>query len=327
MAEQDGPPTRLYASWAAQVQAAETLGYEAVWLTEHHFRPFGGMMPNPQLLLASLAATSSRIRLGTAVSILPLHHPVRIAEDMAMLDVISGGRLNVGVGRGMPQLEYEVYDTDWATAHETLAEAVAVLQGAWTQRPFCWDGQHFSYPTPMAVLPPPIQQPHPPIWVTANFDEEHFRWIGRQGFHLMTAPFLLPSWDRGRELIGIYRDSLAEAGHDVAGHDVLAMFPTHVRGTAEEARHAEDFWFRFTATAFGERGGDFVHSLTFDRLVEGSRVIAGDALACREHLAHIAELGLTRVATMHHFGGTPQPIVLESIQRFAEDVAPTFSGA
>jgi alkanesulfonate monooxygenase SsuD/methylene tetrahydromethanopterin reductase-like flavin-dependent oxidoreductase (luciferase family) len=98
VAEQDGPPRRLYASWAEQVRAAEAHGYEAVWLTEHHFRPFGGMMPNPQLLLASLAASTGRIRLGTAVSILPLHHPVRIAEDMAMLDVISGGRLNVGVG-------------------------------------------------------------------------------------------------------------------------------------------------------------------------------------------------------------------------------------
>jgi alkanesulfonate monooxygenase SsuD/methylene tetrahydromethanopterin reductase-like flavin-dependent oxidoreductase (luciferase family) len=323
--EVDGPPSRLYASWTKQVRLAEELGCDTAWFTEHHFRPFGGMLPSPQLLMASLAAQTSRIRLGTAISILPLHHPVRIAEDMAMLDVISDGRVSVGVGRGMPHLEYEVYGADWATAQEHLEEEAAILRGAWTERPFSWQGKHHRYPKPMHVLPPPVQQPHPPIWVTANFDESHFRWIGRQGFHLMTAPWLLESYDRSRDLIAAYRESLAEAGHDVETHEVLSMFPTHVRASRAEAADAGPFWQAMARMAFGERGGEFVHTLDYEGMVAGSRMIAGDAEACKEHVWRLAELGLTHIACMHHFGGIPQALVLESIRRFGEEVMPAFA--
>src|SRR5438477_13181403 len=94
------------------------------WFTEHHFRPFGGMLPNPQVLMGALAQRNQRIRLGTAVTVLPLHNPLRIAEDMAMLDVISGGRLEVGVGRGMPSPYYGLFDADWDTAQDKLEEQI-----------------------------------------------------------------------------------------------------------------------------------------------------------------------------------------------------------
>src|SRR5579859_643514 len=100
----DGPAPTLYANWMEQALVAEESGYDTLWLTEHHFRDFGGMLPNPQILLGAVASRTRRIRLGTAVTIMPLHHPLRIAEDMAMLDNISGGRVDVGVGRGMPQV-------------------------------------------------------------------------------------------------------------------------------------------------------------------------------------------------------------------------------
>lgn len=323
--EQDGPPAALYASWGSQALLAEELGYDTLWCTEHHFRHFGGMMPNPQLFLASIAGRTQRIRLGTAVSILPLHHPMRIAEDLAMLDNISGGRVEAGVGRGMPQAEYEIFGADWETSHEQVTEALAILPKAWSGEPFVWQGRHYHYGRAVTVFPPPVQKPHPPIWVTANFDESHFRWIGEQSFNLMTLPWALPSYDRSRELIGIYRDSLAAAGHDPASRDVLAMFPTHVRETEQQAREAEQYWARMVATATGERGGDLAHGLSFDQIVAESRGIYGDASRCRDHVAYIREkLGLTHIATMHHFGGTPQEVVRESMQLFAKEVASVF---
>ncbi|HLG69990.1 MAG TPA: LLM class flavin-dependent oxidoreductase [Chloroflexota bacterium] len=324
--EADGAPERLYASWLEQALAAEDLGYDTLWCTEHHFRHFGGMMPNPQLFLASVASRTRRIRLGTAVAILPLHHPMRIAEDVAMLDNISGGRVEVGVGRGMPQAEYEIFGADWETSHEHVTEALAIMRKSWAGQLFRWQGEHYRYGREVTVFPPPVQKPHPPVWVTANFDESHFRWIGRQGFNLMTLPWALPSYDRSRELIGIYQDSLADAGHDPARRNVLAMFPTHVCETAAEARAAEGYWARMVATATGERGGDLAHAMSFDDIVAQSRGIYGDVARCREHVAYIRDkLGLTHIATMHHFGGVPQETVLRSMRLFAEGVASAFS--
>ncbi len=103
-----------------------------------------------------------------------------------------------------------------------------MIRGAWGSDDFTWNGTHYRYARPIKLLPPPVQKPHPPIWCTANFDEEHFRWIGRQGFNLMTLPWLSPSNARTKELISIWRESLVAAGHDPATRehpgDVLRMF-------------------------------------------------------------------------------------------------------
>lgn len=323
--DQDGPPSRLYRSWTEQALRAEALGFDTLWCTEHHFRTFGGMMPNPQLFLASIAGQTSRIRLGTAVSILPLHHPLRIAEDVAMLDNISGGRIEAGVGRGMPQAEYDIFGADWDSSHDHVVEALAIMRRAWSGEAFRWQGEHYRYGREVTVYPPPVQQPHPPLWVTANFDESHFRWIGQQGFNLMTLPWALPSYDRSRELIGTYHDSLAAAGFEPDSRQVLAMFPTHVRETPTQAREAARYWARMVVAATGERGGDLAHAMDFDTLVAQSRGIYGDVARCRNHVAYIRDkLGLTHIATMHHFGGVPQELVLESMQLFAEEVIPVF---
>jgi alkanesulfonate monooxygenase SsuD/methylene tetrahydromethanopterin reductase-like flavin-dependent oxidoreductase (luciferase family) len=96
----DGASPELYAHWLEQIDAAENLGFDSLWVTEHHFRLFGGMIPNPQMLLGAAAQRTRRLRLGTSVSLLPMHHPLRIAEDFAVLDLLSDGRVNFGAGRG-----------------------------------------------------------------------------------------------------------------------------------------------------------------------------------------------------------------------------------
>jgi natural product biosynthesis luciferase-like monooxygenase protein len=320
--EHDGPARRLYGSWMEQALLAEELGYDTLWLTEHHFRDFGGMLPDPQVLIAAMAARTSRMRFGTAVTILPLHHPLRIAEDMAMLDNISGGRIDVGVGRGMPHIEYEVYAGDWPNAQDHVEEQVEILKRAWTERDFTWDGQHYQYPTPITVMPEPVQRPHPPLWMTANREESHFRWIGEHGLNLMTLPWILPSYELSRDLICAYREALTDAGLDPAKHEVLGMFPTYVAETDDLAREAEIHWQNWAKQAAGERGTEMWARLTYDNVVGESRCIFGSPATCRRHVQRLRdELGITHVATVQHFGGLPQEKVLASMRLFAEEVA------
>ncbi|HXQ52507.1 MAG TPA: LLM class flavin-dependent oxidoreductase [Stellaceae bacterium] len=323
--DRDGPPQMLYDKWTEQVLLAEQLGYDTLWLTEHHFRNFGGMCPNPQLLLAAMAARTRRIRLGTAVTVLPLHHPLRIAEDMAMLDLISGGRLELGIGRGMPQAEYEIFGARWEDSQARLEEAIAVIRRAWTGDPFQWQGTHYNYARPITLLPPPLQRPHPPIWATANFEEEHFRWIGSQGFNLMTLPWLSPSNARTRALIQAWRESLAASGFDPASRELLVMYFTQVRQSEAEAREAAEAWLKSFGGSPGERGGEYLQGLDYDRLMRETRAIIGDPARCRDQVAFLQEyFGATHVATLHHFGGFAQDKVLGSMRLFAAEVAPRF---
>jgi alkanesulfonate monooxygenase SsuD/methylene tetrahydromethanopterin reductase-like flavin-dependent oxidoreductase (luciferase family) len=118
--ELDGDSTAVYTHWLEQFDAAESLGFDSLWVTEHHFRNFGGMMPSPSVILAAAAQRTKKMRLGAAVSIIPMHNPLRIAEEFAMVDQLSSGRLNFGAGRGMHPTEYTVFGYDWSNAQKRL---------------------------------------------------------------------------------------------------------------------------------------------------------------------------------------------------------------
>src|SRR5581483_12011165 len=234
-----------------------------------------------------------------------------------------GGRINMGIGRGMPHIEYEVYGGDWPNAQSYVEESIQVILTAWTQDPFSWNGQHYHYPQQLSLMPPPVQKPHPPVWMTANREEEHFRWIGQQGFNLMTLPWILNDYALSRRLIDAYREALEEAGHRAEDHEVLAMFPAHVAATEAAARQSEVYWNNWTAMAFGERGTSILKELSYERMVAENRAIFGDPEMCRQHVRRLqAELGITHLALVHHYGGKPQAQVLESMRLFATSVAP-----
>ena len=131
--ELDGDSRELYSHWMEQIDAAEDMRFDSLWVTEHHFRLFGGMMPSPQMLLSAASQRTRRIRLGSAVSLVPIHHPIQVAEDFAMLDLLCDGRLNFGAGRGMSTAEYAVFEREWDTAQPRLEEALDVIRMAWTE--------------------------------------------------------------------------------------------------------------------------------------------------------------------------------------------------
>ncbi len=329
--ELDGASPELYAHWLEQIDAAEDLGFDSLWVTEHHFRHFGGMMPNPQLLLTAAAQRTKQMRLGSAVSILPMHNPIRIAEDFAMVDLLSNGRLDFGAGRGMHPLEYSVFQADWGSAQSRLPEALDIIVRAWSGEEFEWNGKYYRYPK-LAVYPKPVQKPHPPIYVTANKDPESFALVGRRGHNLMTLPWIATN-ELQRTRVEMYFVALRQAGHPIEGKDLFVMYPAYI-GDSDAQAQAEviEHWnrwrtFALDALDLNPSKGDlyrniFAH-LDYQTMVRDNRGVFGGPESCLRIMQRIIEtIGPTQIGLVFHFGGLSQQKVLKSMERFARVIAP-----
>src|SRR5438309_610604 len=202
-------------------EIAETQGLDGVWLAERHFAvhrkptdPMGAGIPSiasvPLVLAAAIAARTTRLRIGPGVSVLPLCHPIRTAEEAATVDQISKGRLDFGVGRsGFPRA-YSGYGVRYDESRERFQESLDVILKAWTQEGFSHAGKYFTADT-LTVVPRPYQKPHPPIWVAATTPDT-FPMVGRMGFSLVTG---LRGFDvpEAAGHLKAYRAALRESGH------------------------------------------------------------------------------------------------------------------
>ena len=165
----DGVERAVYDNALEQVRLADALGFHAVWAVEHHFLEEYSHCSAPEVFLTACAVQTQRIRIGhgAVVCVPEMNHPVRVAERAAALDIISGGRLEVGTARSSTWTELGGFNSDPDTTKKTWDEYVRVLPKMWTQERFAWDGVSFSMPE-RAVLPKPVQKPHPPLWVTVT---------------------------------------------------------------------------------------------------------------------------------------------------------------
>jgi alkanesulfonate monooxygenase SsuD/methylene tetrahydromethanopterin reductase-like flavin-dependent oxidoreductase (luciferase family) len=193
----------LYAYELDQITRAEALGIDNVWVTEHHF--VDSYICSPLVAMAAVAARTSRIRIGSAILVTPLYHPVRLAEDLAIIDVISNGRVEVGLGLGWSVDEYRCFDVELGTQLSRTKEVLDVVRLAWVEDEFTYEGRHFRF-GPTRVLPKPVQRPHPRVWTGAT-SPEGARRAGRWGLPLMWI-------DRG--MAQVYLDAHRGAGHDPA---------------------------------------------------------------------------------------------------------------
>src|SRR5262250_2929075 len=221
------------------VDIAEEYGIDGVWLAERHFAgprrptdPMGGGIPSiasvPLVLAAAIAARTKRVRIGTGVSVLPLCHPIRTAEEAATVDQISKGRLDFGVGRsGFPRA-YSGYGVRYDASRERFQESLEVILKAWTEHGFSHTGKYFTFDN-LTVVPRPYQKPHPPIWVAAT-THDTFPMVGRLGYSLVTG---LRGFDVPEAVghLGAYRAARREAGHAGNGN-VYLRIPVYVAPTA-----------------------------------------------------------------------------------------------
>src|SRR5579862_3988432 len=211
-AESDPPQGVFMRNVVDLLAASDALGFDAVWINEHHFDSWGGMMSAPALTLAALSQRTRRVRLGTSIAVLGLHHPLAVAEQMASLDLISGGRLDFGIGRGSEPYDYDGFGLDYPDAQARTMESLEVILKAWTNPRVTHKGRFFEV-NDVEVWPRPEQQPHPPVWVSVSSTPASFEQTARRGFGALTLGFPRPVAEFARTT-RIYRDAWADSGRD-----------------------------------------------------------------------------------------------------------------
>ena len=282
-------------------ELADRLGYSSAWIGEEHFYHFG-VCPSPQIMLAALARRTSNIRLGTAISLLPFENPLRKAEDFALLDVISGGRLNFGVGRGSIPKHFEGFGISARESRERYEESLAIIRKAWTGKSAAHEGEFWTIPD-VEVSPRPVQRPHPPVW-RGTVSIESFMQAAKDGDNAFIIPWVAAPVAEMGERYRRYRDHAHERGHkDVKATAVYMLFIDEdyetalARGREESARYAglitehygrnKDQKFATGSAAFEH--AEYIHSVT-DNLEE--RTIVGTPEMVRRRIREINdELG------------------------------------
>ena len=230
-------PKRLYADLTEQAIIGEELGFKAIWLAEHHFTRYG-LGASSLVIASNIAARTNHIRLGTAVLIPPLHHPVRLAEDTATLDVLSDGRLDVGFGRGAAASEYVNFGVDHAESQARYRETIEMVESLWTTPDYSFEGDYYSAHR-LNLVPTPLQQPHPPVHVAATRSVESLEFVSTTGRRLIIGVVL--NTGEAVELLKRFLDMAQQSGSPVTAADVPFFRYFYVAETEEEAhRDAHD---------------------------------------------------------------------------------------
>lgn len=324
------------------MRAAEAFGFDSVWPAEHHFTEYG-YCASPSLSLAAIANETKRIRLGTGVVILPLNHPIRIAEDYGFLDHLSNGRVDFGIGRGYQPLEFSRYGVDPSTTRAQFRECVEIIQQAWSDGRVDYQGEHFNF-RDVPVRPQPMQNPIP-TWMAA-LSQESFEIVGRFGFNLLYgAVFGLSPANAARRRQDYHR-GLAAGGHSAEGKEAGCLMMVYCADTMEQAR--KEFrdavlWYYHTISKYvapkkgqGAVEGyetytgcrDLAAGVDWDTLVNGDAVICGDPDYVSEKLQVYQKIyGFTEVLCWTRLGGLDHHKVMRSMQLMQDRVMPNLRDA
>jgi alkanesulfonate monooxygenase SsuD/methylene tetrahydromethanopterin reductase-like flavin-dependent oxidoreductase (luciferase family) len=221
---------KVYARALERIEIMDRTGYDAVWLAEHHFSSFS-VCPSVHMVGTLAAARTRRLRIGTAVSLAPFYHPLRLAEEVALLDILSGGRVNWGAGRGFARVEFAAFGVPPEESASRFREAVEIVLRAWTDERLSFAGRHFRFED-IEVLPKPAQLPHPPVWMAAS-SEGAIDWAASRGFSILMDPHS-SSPEIGRKRWR-YAEKLAAAGFSEAGRDIPIARLAAIADSASEA--------------------------------------------------------------------------------------------
>ena len=249
-AVRDGDP-EPFDTLIEQVEVAEELGYDAVWFTEHHFSQYG--RASVPVLAAQAIERTSRIRISTAVVVLPFQHPLRVAEDWATLDHLSGGRVDVGIGRGNQPAEFKGFDIPMDEAEQRFSEALDILRRAWTEERFAYDGRFWRFPE-IEVLPKPLTKPHPPLWQAALSDYTVQKVIDR-GINGLIGPYLCPYETLKTNYFDVWHRLCAQSGRTdlrMTHNEFVYVGESDAAVKADMENHV--MWYiRTAAKIWGER--------------------------------------------------------------------------
>ena len=237
--------TTVYERALQRIEVMDQSGYDAVWLAEHHFSGYS-VCPSVHLMAMHVANRTQNLRIGTAVSLAPFYHPLRLAEEVALLDVLSGGRVNWGAGRGFDPTEFAAFGVPREESHSRFREAVAIVLEAWSSERLDWQGEHWSFEG-VEVLPKPLQKPHPPVWVAAT-SPDSVRWAASQGHTILMDPHA--SCDQIARKYELYRDELANHGYSIEGRQIPMARLLAVAESESEAREIARSGAAWTVAAY-----------------------------------------------------------------------------
>jgi alkanesulfonate monooxygenase SsuD/methylene tetrahydromethanopterin reductase-like flavin-dependent oxidoreductase (luciferase family) len=336
------PETRSPADYFADVLAlsrtADELGYSHVKMTEHYLHPYGGYCPSPLTFLAAVAAQTQRIRLMTGCILPVFHHPVKLASYTAMVDAISGGRLDVGFARAYLPYEFATFGVPMDGSRERFEATLAAVVRLWTERDVSVETPWFSFQQ-ATTLPRPVQQPHPPVYVAAVRTPESFVRIGELGHGLLITPSGL---DINAGQVQAYRDAF-RAAHGDSGREptVVASLPLFVGETDQEAAStadpcleeylrvwagATDSWNTAASRDYPTYTGlsRYLRTLTArDVRATGSAIVGSPEKVLSRTMEYAESVGgIDTVLWQVDFGGMPLEPATRSLELFASEVMP-----
>jgi alkanesulfonate monooxygenase SsuD/methylene tetrahydromethanopterin reductase-like flavin-dependent oxidoreductase (luciferase family) len=339
---------RAYRETIEQAVLGDQLGFHSFWTVEHHFLEEFSHCSNPEVLYGAIAALTTNIRIGYGVRLLPkpYNHPVRTAESVAVLDLVSNGRVEFGTGRSSTRMEIEGFGINPHDTRDMWSEALDCIVGAWTEDEFTFDGKYWKVPAPRRVVPRVLQDPHPPIWAATSSLDGH-KLIGEKGIGLLSFTLGVPPSELASR-IALYREGVAACRAPVGKtvNDRTATFAmVHCAPTRHEAyevarssmewypaRSVELFGALATWMA-GEDLGTYAYlgatatkdvkgMFNFDRMVDEGWIIVGDPDDCIEAAGRYRDAGVDLMLCDVNPYAIPHDKVVQSIRLLGEQVIP-----
>lgn len=326
--------TRYYEELTEAVKLADSLGWTRAMTTEHHFHYYGGAVPNPAILLAAWARETENIRLAPAVSLMQLRDPLKVAEDYALVDHLSGGRADMGIAKGFVPHEFDAFHIDQSEVPERIAEGLDICRKFWAGEPFSHSGKFFNFdklePWPAAV------NGSLPIWNAASNSKDSFVNAAEQGFHLMMNHYPM-SAESVTEKFGWYCENWEKAGRKTSDRKAMMAFMTHIADTEEQAIEEAKAALQEHASAFGKvmRGmqwdtdydGDIsvlLHMCEDDdwRDVFRRRTLICSPEQVAERLQSYLDLGFTEISFVTRYAGLTHEQSMTTIRRINDEVLP-----
>jgi alkanesulfonate monooxygenase SsuD/methylene tetrahydromethanopterin reductase-like flavin-dependent oxidoreductase (luciferase family) len=328
-----------FADSFAQIDAAEKLGLDAMWLAELHFAPERSVLASPLALASFIAARTKRMKIGTAVQVLPLCHPLRLAEEVATVDQLSNGRLIFGVGRSGFAHTYKTYAVDYGESRERFAETLEIVKRAFTEERFSHKGKYYAYDN-VRLAPKPVQTPWPEIRIAAASPDTYVE-VGTMGHPIFVAARVGDLSDLAPN-VKAYREAWKKAGHEGKGQIFLRV-PVYVAETEEAAReepresimHLLRYIGDRLAQSAGAQGtraienraerGARMLSIDYDEVLR-ERMIVGTPAGVIDRLTELQEtLGLDGIlAELNPGSRIPHERVMTALRLLCEDVMPRF---
>lgn len=336
---------RVFWETMEQIELADRLGFDSVWAVEHHFLNEFSYCSAPEVFLACVSQRTRRIRLGHGVVVLPFNHPVRVAERIAVLDIMSNGRVEFGTGRATTMDELRGFCVSPADTRPRWAEAVEMIPRMWRQDPFSYHGKYWTVEPPLSIVPKPLQKPHPPMWVAAT-NPDTFAVAADRGLGVLCFTLGVDLAEVSKR-IGIYRDGIMHArpvGQTINSQvsmNIMGLFGDDANEVEEIARDAVIWYVRrgyelvssISRAAASEESYRYLNTAArydpeqinrdyYEFLKEGDLIATGGADEAIRVARRYHEIGADQVLFFLQYGGMPHDRIMRAIDLLAREALP-----